>query len=115
MSNLIPILTLNHEAEIAVTWTMSQLQTHGFQVERTFDLHIARLAHANCPCPHHGTEDCSCQMVVLLVHDNGRQPITLIVHGNEDQSCLSLVDSFNQPDETKVIELLEHEVENLEV
>ena len=38
MSNLTPILTLNQEAEIAVTWTMSQLQARGFQVERTFDL-----------------------------------------------------------------------------
>ena len=115
MSSLIPILTLNQEAEIAVTWTMSQLQTRGFQVERTFDLHAARMEHANCPCPHHGTTDCTCQMVVLLIHGIDQQLVTLIVHGNDNQTCLSLVESANQPEGAKIIELLELEMENLEI
>ena len=114
MSNLTPIVTLNQATETAITWTMSQLQVRGFQVERTFDLHDARMAHANCPCPHHGTSDCTCQMVVLLIHGNDQQPVTLIVHGNDNQTCLSLVESANRPKGTKVIELLELEVENLE-
>ena len=114
MSNLTPILTLNQEAEVAVTWVMSQLKTRGFQVERTFDLHTARMEHANYPCPHHGTIDCTCQMVVLLIHGIDQQLVTLIVHGNDNQTCLSLVESANQPDGAKIIETLELEMENLE-
>jgi hypothetical protein len=115
MSNLTPILTLNQEAEIAVTWAMSQLQTRGFQVERTFDLHTARMEHANCPCPHHGTINCTCQMVVLLIHGIDQQLATLIVHGNDNKTCLSLVESANQPEAAKIIEVLELEVENMEI
>jgi hypothetical protein len=115
MSKLTSILTLNKEAETAVTWILSLLHAHGFHVERTFDLHIARLAQTHCPCPHHGTEDCSCQMVVLLIHGNGQQLVTIIIHGNESQTCISLVESVNQPAGTKVIELIEHEVATLEV
>lgn len=115
MSNLTPILTLNKEAETAVTWMLSLLHAHGFHVERTFDLHIARLAQTHCPCPHHGTEDCSCQMVVLLIHGNDQKPVTIIIHGNESQACLSLVESENKPAGTKVIELIDHELANLEV
>ena len=107
MSNLTPILIINQEAEIAVTWAMSQLQTCGFQVERTFDLHTARMEHINCPCPHHGTIDCTCQMVVLLIHGIDQQLSTLIVHGNDNKTCLSLVESTNQPEAAKIIEVLE--------
>ncbi|GAB4417944.1 MAG: hypothetical protein Kow002_04600 [Anaerolineales bacterium] len=114
MSTLTPILTVNQEAEQAITWIMSQLQTHGFQVERTFDLYTARLTHSHCPCPHHGTTDCTCQMVVLLIHDNRQQPITFIAHGNDKQTCLSLAESANQPEGAKVIELLELDVGNLQ-
>ena len=114
MSNLTPILTLNQEAEIAVIWAMSQLKVRGFQVERTFDLHTARMEHANCPCPHHGTIDCTCQMVVLLIHGIDQQLVTLIVYGNDNHTCLSLVESANQPDGAKIIETLELEMENLE-
>jgi hypothetical protein len=115
MSNLTPILTLNQEAEIAVTRAMSQLQARGFQVERTFDLHAARMEHANCPCPHHGTIDCTCQMVVLLIHGIDQQLVTLIIHGNDNQTCLSLVESANQTERAKIIAILELEMENLEI
>jgi hypothetical protein len=114
MSSLTPILTISQTAEKAVTWTISQLQARGFQVERTFNLRAARMDHANCPCPYHGTTECTCQMVVLLIHGIDQQLATLIVHGNDNQTCLSLVESANQPDGAKIIELLELEVENLE-
>lgn len=115
MSSLTPILKLNQEAEIAVVWAMSQLKARGFLVERTFDLHAARMEHTNCPCPHHGTTKCNCQMVVLLIHGMDQQLVTLIVHGNDNQTCLSLVESANQPDGAKIMEALELEIENREI
>jgi len=93
MSNLTSLLTLHQPAEKTVAWAMRQLTARGYQVERTFDLHAARMSQEDCPCPYHGTTDCSCQMVVLLVHDRDTQPGTIVVHGHDEQTSLSLVDS----------------------
>ncbi|HLF75213.1 MAG TPA: hypothetical protein VI524_12745 [Anaerolineales bacterium] len=62
------------------------------RVVQTFDLQTARRAMADCPCPHHGTSECDCQMVVLLVYGEGTEPATLILHGNDGQTRLSLAD-----------------------
>ena len=51
-----------------VAWAMQRLMTYGFQVEQTFELHAERMMQVDCPCPYHGTGDCTCQMVVLLMH-----------------------------------------------
>jgi hypothetical protein len=112
MSHLTPILTLSQSTKATVAWTMKQLQAHGFQVERTFDLRAARMAHANCPCPHHGTNDCTCQMVVLLVQGNELQPVTIIAHGNDDHTSLSLVDMENRSIGAKVVQALIPVMEN---
>ncbi len=91
MSALIPYLTLTQPISEMLAWTTQQLNGIGLQVEQTFDLRVARLLHAGCPCPHHGTDKCSCQMVVLLVRCEGNDPITLILHGNDDQTSLSVI------------------------
>ena len=91
MSALIPYLTLTKPFKETFAWTNDRLKGHGLQIEQTFDLQIARLSHAGCPCPNHGTDRCSCQMVVLLVRGNNSEPLTLILHGNDDQTSFSIV------------------------
>jgi hypothetical protein len=54
-------------------------------------------------------------MVFLLIHGIDQQLVTLIVHGNDNKTCLSLVESANQPEAAKIIEVLELEVENMEI
>lgn len=91
MSTLIPYLTLAKPFQETFVWTNDQLKGHGLQIEQTFDLQIARLSHAGCQCPNHGTDQCSCQMVVLLVRDKSNDPLTLILHGNDGQTSFSIV------------------------
>lgn len=90
MSTLIPYLTLTKPFKEIFAWTNEQLKGHGLQIEQTFDLQIARLSHAGCSCPHHGTDQCSCQMVVLLVRGKSNEPLTLILHGNDGQTSFSI-------------------------
>ena len=91
MSALIPFLVLDQNCDQVLTWVKQQLPGAGFRVVQTFDLQVARLAHPDCPCPHHGTEDCNCQMVVLLVYGKQEDPATLIIHGQDGRSWVSLV------------------------
>ena len=115
MSNLISILTLRQSTEMIVAWTMQRLIAHGFQVERTFDLHAARMAQVNCLCPYHGTKDCTCQMVVLQVHRQKAQPITIVVHGHDGQTSLSLVDMASQSMDEDIVQVLLPAMEKSEI
>jgi hypothetical protein len=70
-----------------------ELGAAGLRVTRSFDLQSARHAlrdPESCPCPHHGTADCTCQYVVLLVDAGGGSPLTLVAHGHDGETHLSI-------------------------
>lgn len=115
MSNLTSILTLHQPTEETVAWAMQRLNACGFQVEQTFDLHAARMSQVDCPCPYHGTNDCTCQMIVLLVRGQRTQPVTLVVHGHDCQTCLSMVDIENSAMGEDVIRALLPVMESSEI
>ena len=97
MSALIPFLVLDQPCEQVLTLVSQQLTDLGFRVVQTFDLQVARLAHADCPCPHHGTDHCNCQMIVLLVYRNQHDdPTTLVIHGQDSKTWLSLANPILQ-------------------
>ena len=115
MNHLTSLLNLHQPTEEAVAWTMQRLMACGFQVEQTFDLHAARMSQVDCPCPYHGTSDCTCQMIVLLVRSQKTQPVTIVVHGHDGQTCLSLVDSESNAMNKNVIRALIPVMENSEI
>jgi hypothetical protein len=87
---------LNQPCDEAVDWVTEQVYQAGFSVLRTFDLQMARHAQTSCPCPHHGTDQCDCQMVVLLVYQKHLEPLAIVAHGFEGQTWLSVVDTPQQ-------------------
>lgn len=109
MTALLPFLALDQNCEQVHAWVSEELTRAGFRVARTFDLHVARLAHPDCPCPHHGTDQCNCQMLVLLVYGKQEDPATLVIHGQDGQTWLSLA----TPVETRSRQHLESSVRNV--
>ena len=83
---------MNCSCEEASQRIKQALQGRGLRVLETFDLHDARLGLADCTCPHHGTSECDCQMVVMMVYGEGLAPATLILHGSDGQTWISLGD-----------------------
>ncbi len=96
MNTLSPFCSLDCSCDEALRWTQKQLSRAGLRSMQTFDLHAARLALHDCPCPNHGAEDCDCQMVVLLVYGKASEPATLILHGNDGQTWFSMADNPSQ-------------------
>ena len=96
MSDKSPFLVINQSCDDAVQWITEQFKNAGLQTVRTFDLQDARHDYEECPCPHHGTARCDCQMVVLLVYQDRHQPISIIAHGNDGKTWFSVVDSAHQ-------------------
>jgi hypothetical protein len=97
--NISPFLTINHPCEETLRWSREQLAKAGLRSVQTFDLHAARSASHDCPCPNHGTNECDCQMVVILVYGKAEEPLTLILHGNDGQTWLSLAEPLRSKSE----------------
>jgi hypothetical protein len=96
-------LTLNCSCEEALHWSSRIMTQSGWRVLQTFDLDTARHALEDCPCPHHGTGECDCQMFILLVYGEAMEPATLILHSNDGQTWISLIENPNQRTDSKMI------------
>jgi len=92
MNSFSPFLSIDSSCDETLQLTTKQLLKAGLRPVQTFDLHTARLTLHNCSCPNHGTEDCDCQMIVLLVYGEVAEPATLILHGNDGKTWVSVTD-----------------------
>jgi len=109
--NISPFLSVNHSCDEALQWTKKLLLQARLRPIQTFDLHTARVGLHNCPCPNHGTDECDCQMVVVLVYGKAAEPATLILHGNDGQTWLSIVDDPRQRADAKLITAIQQALE----
>ena len=95
-------LLFDCNGETAARAATEALTRHGFRVVRSFDLRAALAplaAHAGCDCPHHGTAQCTCQFVVLLVYDEKGAPAVVTAHSRDIQAQVRIVhDANTQPD-----------------
>ena len=71
----------------------------------------ARHALEDCPCPHHGTNECDCQMLVLLVYGEAVEPATLILHGNNGQTWFSIGDVPGKKTNAKIVIAIRNSLE----
>src|SRR5689334_24599760 len=85
-----PFLSVKQSCKDTLQWTKKQLSLGNLRAVQTFDLNTAKVGMHNCTCPHHGTAECDCQMVVMLVYGNTNDPVTLILHGNDGQTWVSI-------------------------
>ena len=77
--------------ETAAQAATAALNRHGFRVVRSFDLRSALSTHADCACPYHGTAQCNCQFVVLLVYSEASDPIVVTAHSRDAQARVQIV------------------------
>ncbi len=103
LNTLSPFFSIDSSCDEALQWTQKRLSQAGLRAMQTFDLHTARHALHDCPCPNHGTEECDCQMVILLVYGIAEQPATLFLHGNDGQTWLSIADEPRQRADSKLL------------
>ena len=94
--NISPFLSMYCPCDEALPRISKQLKEAGLRTVQTFDLHSAIAGTHDCSCPNHGTEECDCQMVVLLVYGAAAEPVTLLLHGNNKQTWISLADTILQ-------------------
>lgn len=109
--NLSPFLSIQRSCNETLPWSKERLSQAGLRCVQTFDLHTARAGLHDCPCPHHGTEQCNCQMVVMLIYGEFDEPVTLILHGNDGQTWLSIADSPRPGSATQLTRAIQRALE----
>jgi hypothetical protein len=94
-----PILKLKCLCDEAVNRVTNTLHKNGLRVLISFDSHQARGAVLSAACPHHGASNCDCQIVILLVYDEEREPATLLLHGQDGETWISMAATpgYRQP------------------
>src|SRR5574341_146885 len=108
-----PLLSMNSSAEDTQRWIKERLLQVGLRPVQTFDLQTARLGLHGCACPHHGTEACDCQLVVLLVYGEVAEPATLILHGNDGTTWVSTSDNPLQGADKKLMNRIQQALEKV--
>lgn len=88
-----PLITFQANCDQVIGQVSQYLETAGYLILESFDLQSAREAHSECNCPHHGTEKCNCQFVVLLVYSDDSNPNTLTIHSCDQRTELTVVDT----------------------
>ena len=95
------------DSEMATQTATQSLAKLGLRVVRSFDLRSALATHAGCECPHHGSEQCTCQFLVLLVYGPAGAPVVVSVHGRDGQAEVQIVqDASAHPDERLVEQVM---------
>jgi hypothetical protein len=85
------------------------LQRQGFEALKSFDLQMARKSMTSneaIPCPHHGTAACTCQYLVLQITRRGRIFTSIVVHGHDRVTNVSMPDSADDASEQAVMDLV---------
>ena len=96
-------LIVDLPCDMALQAAKKKLLQGGLRALQAFDLHTARHTQQDCPCPHHGTADCDCQMVVLMVYGESAEPVPLILHGSDGQTRFSIADDPSQRIDKKLV------------
>ena len=113
MTTLSPFLSIDSSCNQVLQTTKTHLSEAGLSAVQTFNLNTARLGLHNCCCPNHGTEACDCQMIVLLVYGEAPEPATLILHGNDGQTWISIADSASQRGDPELVTRIRRVLENV--
>lgn len=110
MNQALGLPTLNMNADKAILQITQMLTRVGLQVLQSFDLQTTRAGQIRCRCPHHDSDQCDCQMVVLLIYGLDATPSTLVAHGHDGKTYLSLVDAPGQRPESGLSDLIRQEL-----
>ena len=113
MTTLSPFLSLDCSCDQVLFATRTKLARAGLSAVQTFNLSTARLGLHDGDCPNHGTRACDCQMVILLVYGEAHEPATLILHGNDGTTWMSIANNTLQQVDPELILSIRHALATL--
>ncbi|MDD5371392.1 MAG: hypothetical protein PHQ40_20110 [Anaerolineaceae bacterium] len=111
-SNSNRLLALAQHSGYLIGELTQALTNRGIVVNRSFDLQSTRAVHTGCGCPYHGTSQCTCQLIVLLIYQLQQPPLTLALEGRDGLTWVSVVHVPGETTDTHLVTLI---VESLQL
>lgn len=87
-----PLHTVDIQCSKFVEPLKQALRDAGLWSFQSFDLQSTRALHDNCTCEYHGTNSCTCQLIVLLIYRALGDPITLVLDGRDELTYIFIVE-----------------------
>jgi hypothetical protein len=83
-----PVVVLDQECPVITNRVIQEVEKAGIHIMRSFDLDVLRSSSKGFCCPTHGTNTCTCHLVILLIlrHDFGS--LTLILEGIDQRTSV---------------------------
>ncbi len=113
MNALLGIPSIDRPCNEVLEDLQQALVPAGLHTQVTFDLQAARVRATDCVCPRHGLARCDCQMVVLLIYGRSRSPVSLILHGSDEQTWLSVPDDVGRPADPLIVAAVEQGIRSM--
>ncbi len=85
-----PLFVLSQDCQIITTRIIREVEKAGMQTLRSFDLDAVRATGKGFCCPVHGTNSCTCHLVILLILTRQRGCLTIILEGSDQQTSVYL-------------------------
>lgn len=83
------------------------IEEAGLLAFQSFDLRSTRAVHDGCNCPHHGTAQCNCGLVVLLVYRASGNPTSLILDGRDGKTFVYVANDTGRNVRRSTVEFFE--------
>lgn len=87
-----PLMVINAQCSQLAGPLKETIDEAGLWAFQSFDLRTTRAVHDGCTCPNHGTSECTCELIVLLVYRALGNPISLILDGRDGMTYVFLND-----------------------
>ncbi|MDX1413760.1 MAG: hypothetical protein R3293_06185 [Candidatus Promineifilaceae bacterium] len=93
---MLPLLNLDCDCDEAAVKVIDALVNANLRVVTSFDSQHTCEPGNRAPCPHHGTAVCDCRIIILLIYEATSHPATLLAHGQDGETWVSLATAAGQ-------------------
>lgn len=87
-----PVMVIDAHCSQFARMLQAVFSAAGLSAFQSFDLRSTRALHEGCTCPNHGTRQCTCELIVLLVYLPEGGPLTVVLDGRDAQTFVFLAD-----------------------
>ncbi len=94
-----PLFVLDQNCQDITSRIVHEVEKAGMQALRSFDLDAVRSSSQGFCCPIHGTNVCTCHLVILLILSRQRGSLTVILEGSDQQTSVYLDSGQGIPEE----------------
>ncbi|MDP2964625.1 MAG: hypothetical protein Q8N39_01155 [Pelolinea sp.] len=108
-----PLAIIEIQCSFFRTLLINALEKAGLWVLQSFDLKSSRALQEDCSCVNHGTSQCTCELVVLLVYPKVGNPVTLVLDGKEGMTFIFITDETENQYPTPLIKIIEGAIQKV--